>query len=580
MYLFYLTLKTESCIIALGILIYSVILAVISPIFKHKEKYYILRIFCFLPAIAALVHWGIYGNLFISRFKLFYLEALIPVLFIFNIKSALIRILRSVMVCLSASILCFVFILNSISAPMVHNYTRYSYTESFKRMLDTLEQEYCLNTWKGINYDELLEEYLPKVEEAEKNSDEAAYSAIITEVTYNFYDSHVGPYLSDDISIVTQEFLSGNDYGLSMIRVDDGNVIAILVEPGCEAATKGIHDGTTIISWDNRDINDAVKDVECIYPGLSFPVKENEDIFRPIFLAGKGGDTVSITFLDDNGDKQSISVKKTGSYYDRLVTSIKCLLHDQDDYRNFYSCMLNDNCGYLRIISESYDALGDNISAIKKGYYPELTEYYAGLIQDLKEQGMEYLVIDIRNNGGGYDSVAGALASLFTDKKSHMVSFGYEDEQGYHIAENQYIFPDGRYTYIPVVVLVNSNCMSAGDGMAKFLGDCPNVTLMGITASSGVNQNNGGYIYLTDNICVFYPVFLNLSENGEPFIDTDYTRENRIPLDIMIPVTRENAKTIFSIDNFDKEAMEKGEIAFKRDIELEYAIKYLENEAK
>ncbi len=39
------------------------------------------------------------------------------------------------------------------------------------------------------------------------------------------------------------------------------------------------------------------------------------------------------------------------------------------------------------------------------------------------------------------------------------------------------------------VVLVNSNCMSAGDGMAKFLGDCPNVTLMGITASSGVNQN-------------------------------------------------------------------------------------------
>ena len=46
----------------------------------------------------------------------------------------------------------------------------------------------------------------------------------------------------------------------------------------------------------------------------------------------------------------------------------------------------------------------------------------------------------------------------------------------------------------------------------KFLGDCPNATLMGITASSGVNQNNGGY---------------------------------------------ENAKIIFSIDNYDREAMEK-----------------------
>jgi len=42
--------------------------------------------------------------------------------------------------------------------------------------------------------------------------------------------------------------------------------------------------------------------------------------------------------------------------------------------------------------------------------------------------------------------------------------------------------------------------MSAGDGMAKYLADCENVTLMGITASSGVNQNNGGCFYLTDNI--------------------------------------------------------------------------------
>ena len=508
---------------------------------------------------------------------LFYLEAFIPVLFIFNIKSVFISIIRSVMVCLSSAVLCFVFILNSISAPMVHNYTRYSYTESFKKMLKTMEQEYCLNSWKEIDYDELLETYLPRVEEAERNRDEAAYSAIITEVTYYFYDSHVGPYLTDDTRFATCEYLSGNDYGLSMIRIDDGSVIAVLVEPGCEAATKGIHDGTTIISWDNRDINEAVEDVECIYPGLSFPVEENEDIFRPIFLAGKGGESVSITFLDDNGNERSILVQKTGNYEDRLSVAINCLLHDGDDYQNFYSCMLDDRCGYLQITSECYDALGDNISAIKKGYYPELTKYYADLIENLENKGMQCLIIDIRNNGGGYDSVAGALASLFNDKKAHMVSFGYEDAQGYHIAESQYIFPDGRYADIPVVVLVNSNCMSAGDGMAKFLGDCPNVTLMGITASSGVNQNNGGYIYLTDNICVTYPVFLSLSEDGEPFIDTDHTRENKIPLDVAIPITGENAKTIFSIDNYDREAMEKGKIVFKGDVELEYAVRYLLN---
>lgn len=119
--------------IALGIFAYSVVLAVICPAHRRREKYLVPRILCILPAIAAFVHWGIYGNLFIRHFKLFYLEALIPVLFIFNIKSAFIRVIRSVMVCLSSAVLCFVFILNSISAPMIHNYTRYSYTESFKK---------------------------------------------------------------------------------------------------------------------------------------------------------------------------------------------------------------------------------------------------------------------------------------------------------------------------------------------------------------------------------------------------------------------------------------------------------------
>ena len=203
MYLFYLTLKTGSCMIALGIFVYSIALAVICPALRRREKYLALRILCFLPAIAAFVHWGIYENLFINHFKLFYLEAFIPVLFIFNVKSAFIRIIRSAMVCLSSAVLCFVFILNSISAPMVHNYTRYSYTESFKKMLKTMEQEYCLNSWKEIDYDELLETYLPRVEEAERNRDEAAYSAIITEVTYKFYDSHVGPYLTDDTRFAT-----------------------------------------------------------------------------------------------------------------------------------------------------------------------------------------------------------------------------------------------------------------------------------------------------------------------------------------------------------------------------------------
>ena len=561
MYLFYLTLKTTNGLIAVGIFLYTIILAILSPVLKSKEKYATIRIMSVIPAIVAVIHFIIYGLICFNHFVFLYLEAFIPLIFLYSGKKPTLRTIKSISTSVLAFAVCAVFLFNAIESPMVHNFTRMSYTESFRNMIDALEKEYCLSSWKKIDYDALYEKYLPRVEEAERNNNETAYAAVITEVTYKFYDSHTYAYFPSDMSLETCEYMAGNDYGLSMIRTDNGNIIAVFVEPNCEANKQGIHDGTTITAWDNHDIEDAVAKTECFYPGLSFPVKENEDIFRPIFLAGKGGESVDITFINDKGIEQTITVKSIDNYDYRLVNTYARLSHLVMEWRNYYSCMLDDKCGYIQITSESYDTLLDNVAAVRSGYYPKLTEYYADMILELKNQGMEYLIIDIRNNGGGYDCVAGALASLFTDEKKHMVSFGYEDSNGYHICESQYIYPDGRYKDLPVVVLVNSECVSAGDGMAKFLGDCNNVTLIGITSSSGVNQNNGGYIYLTDNIIVCYPVFLSLAENGTPLIDTDYTRENNIPIDVKIPITQENAKVIFAHNNID--------------FELEYAKDYL-----
>lgn len=562
MYLFYLTLKTTNGIIAAGIFTYTMILAIISPILKRKEKYGTVRIMSVIPAIAAMIHFTVYGLICFEHFVFLYLEALIPLIFLYSEKKTKLRVLKSITASVLTFAVCTVFLINAIASPMIHNYTRMSYTDSFRNMIDTLEKEYCLSSWKRIDYDALYEQYLPRVEEAERNNNEIAYASVITEVTYKFYDSHTYTYFPADTDLDVCEYMAGNDYGLSMIRVDDGSVIAVSVEPNCEANKQGIHDGTVITFWDGRDIEEAAAGTECCYPGFSFPVKENEDIFRPMFLAGKGGESVDITFINDYGTEQTISVKSIDTYDYRLINTYVKLLRLDMEWHNYYSCMQDDKCGYIQMIGESYDALLDNAAAVRNGYYPKLTEYYADMIMGLKNQGMEYLIIDIRNNGGGYDCVAGALASLFTDEKKHMVSFGYEDPDGYHICESQYIYPDGRYKDLPVVVLVNSQCMSAGDGMAKFLGDCDNVTLMGITSSSGVNQNNGGYIYLTDNIIVCYPVFLSLAENGTPLIDTDYTRENNIPIDVKIPITGENAKVIFGENNID--------------FELEYAKEYLQ----
>ena len=547
MYIFLLTLKTPSSVFSLAILLYSVVLAIICPRLKKGGKKLITVVLCLLPLIAALIHLAIYGLQAFWIFFYLYIEALIPLINLLPGRKKLPVAIKSVLSSLIALVVCVLFLFDLLGSPIVHNYTRMSYTQSFKKMLATMEKEYCLSSWKKIDYDGLLNEYLPRVEEAEKNNDESAYAAVVTEVTYRFYDYHVYTALGDDIYDSVMNSLTGNDYGLSMMKLDDGTVVAIFVEDGNgmlydephDITKLGIHNGTQIVAWDGKEINEAIDATECINSTIQFSVKSNEDFFRPAFLAGKGGETVDVTFIDDNGSEKHAQLNRIGDYSGRLSGVLIKFLHLHDYTPNFTTKMLDDKCGYLLVRSEYYSTFYDNLSVIRSGYYPELVEFYASKIEELKAQGMEYLVIDIRNNGGGYDNVAGALASLFTDEKKYMCGFGYEDETGYHTTENNYIFPDGRYKDLPVVVLVNLTCGSAGDGMAKFLGECDNVTLMGITASAGVNQNNGGIMYLTKNISVYYPIALTLSSENVPLIDTDQTREGRIPLEAKIPMTKE-----------------------------------------
>ena len=547
MYIFLLTLKTPSSVFSLAILLYSVVLAIICPRLKKGGKKLITVVLCLLPLIAALIHLAIYGLQAFWIFFYLYIEALIPLINLLPGRKKLPVAIKSVLSSLLALVVCVLFLFDLLGSPIVHNYTRMSYTQSFKKMLATMEKEYCLSSWKKIDYDGLLKEYLPRVEEAEKNNDESAYAAVVTEVTYRFYDYHVYTALGDDIYDSVMNSLTGNDYGLSMMKLDDGTVVAIVVEDGNgmlydephDITKLGIHNGTQIVAWDGKEINEAIDETECINSIIQFSVKSNEDFFRPAFLAGKGGETVDVTFIDDNGSEKHAQLNRIGDYSGRLSGVLIKFLHLHDYTPNFTTKMLDDKCGYLLVRSEYYSTFYDNLSVIRSGYYPELVEFYASKIEELKAQGMEYLVIDIRNNGGGYDNVAGALASLFTDEKKYMCGFGYEDETGYHTTENNYIFPDGRYKDLPVVVLVNLTCGSAGDGMAKFLGECDNVTLMGITASAGVNQNNGGIMYLTKNISVYYPIALTLSSENVPLIDTDQTREGRIPLEAKIPMTKE-----------------------------------------
>ncbi len=541
-------------------------------IMKKKEKSLkIWRILCLIPLIVCLIHFPIYwlhGALLetILLYGILYITAILMALWQFlyqrkhgcRIAAGIIHIFAILGFILTISLQASLFI-------KIHNFSTQSYTEAFRSTIETMQKEYILSEWKEIDYDALEQDIMPMIKQAEKKQDKIAYGIALMTYAYRFYDGHITCEIMNQADRETIcDRIAGEDYGFSMTTLEDGQTIAVLTEKDSQASELGIQDGTVITKWDNTPIPEAVQDVECIYPELlAFPVASNEEYLKPIFLAGKGGKENTVSFLAEDGTEKTVTLNSMGSYRKRLECAVKRFYHNNIPDKNFSCKMLNDHCGYLRISKESYSIPSDSAASIK-GEYPEITEMLDEKLTKLRDKGMDRLIIDLRGNSGGCDFISPAVASLFARENIFHSGFAkYQDGNYIPLKSNIEITKNGKYADIPVVTLVNAQCCSAGDALAADLSLFPNVTLMGITTTNGVNQTVGGFCFTSDSDFVIqYPFFMSIDENGDPFIDTKADRISRVPLDEQIPLTEKAALTIFGGEG---------------DYELDYAVHYLDS---
>ncbi len=445
------------------------------------------------------------------------------------------------------------------------NFSHYSYEKSMAALIDELEQNYILSGYKGVDFEELRAVYIPLAAEAERNGDEVAFAYAVTNLCYEFHDGHLRQRYNDiDLRNEVVMQMAGNDYGFSMIRLDDGSVIAMLTDEESEAYASGIRNGVVITSWDGVDIDTAVDDVRCLALGIrdypAYPIEANEDVMRPIYLAGQGGDTVEVGFIDEDGNEQVVTVASQGSYCERLSAAIEPLTGKRCEEFG-YACMLDDRTGYLCIPEEGYEDLLD-LRAAMTDEYPEVRDLIISRIEELKAQGMETLILDLRDNDGGIDVVYEEIVALFTNE-AFVTTGGFYNDTEFEASDNWIwsVEPDGRYSDLPVVTLVNCGCGSCGDIFASYMSRCPNATVMGITTTWGSAQTMGGQCLLSDGqIYVSYPVMATLDENGEVYLDAGPDRVSSVELDVRIPLDREAVEALYNSDE---------------DYELDFAVQYL-----
>ena len=537
-----------------GILIFMIVLAVLHHKWKfdYGKKMLLWRFLCLIPLAAAGAHYMLYlkgcDTDIVSSFTPLYaigVLALIPIPFANRTVGYRLTATLPGLICVLSGL---VF---AASSPQFYNYTDKSYSESFSAMVKTMERTYVLKDWKDADLAELEKKYMPLVKEAEKKNDALMFGEAVTQFCNELHDGHI-------VVQYDRSSEKDRDFGMGLVKLDNGDVIAVCTS--AEANEKGIKDGTVITAWNGKPVLQAAE--EDVKDDGS-PVKANGDILSVIKLAVEGGATVEVSFIDEDGEEQTVTLydlidnEEDAKKHHCAMDAYNLFRHapdkDTEKAENFSTKMLDDKCGYILVNEESTENGLHDLAGYFNGDHKWAREMFREKLKDLKSQGMEYLVIDLRNNEGGNDEIGFALVDLLTKDPQFGLNVGMRWKDGYKPLADHGIKGDGEFADLKVVALTNFNCGSAGDSLAQALGNLPNVTLMGMTDPNGCNQETGGMMKLAGgDVTVYYPTGIVLDEKGEPNIDTKADRISRDPVEERIPLDHDAAMKLF-VDKEDYE---------------------------
>ncbi len=495
------------------------------------------RAFYCVPAVLALIFLGVQG------FEISLLGAYIgAVLLLAGFIKEDVRLRR--ITCASA----FALALLTIPVCLLNKgYRSVDYVQDFKDGVDMMKEHYILTEHKGLDFDALYEKYLPMFEEANKNHDPVANYIAWCCFCAETHDGH-NYFMAKDEDTMLEAYrrACGNDYGLSLMKLADGSIVAVNVEDNEFFKAAGIQNGTVITSWDGRDILEVARE-SLIFKMTTYADKDNEDFEIAIYAAGMGGDCVKITYLDATGAEKELELSKMGDYYDRVKTTRE-IIHRGVETGHMMWAEVSEDAVALRIKMMQYDSEASK------------TENYSAMQQQIREKAAEYqaagkthLILDLRSNGGGSGQMVKAIASLFAlpgeyyycsdglwDDKAE----GYvKDANGNYVPGKEHYFEGENIWNGPITLLVNQESASASDHLTMVMQGMENVKVMGFTEPNGSGQGLNGIILESGDLSFSSALMMN--RNGEIYIDSGVDRESGNQIDVVIPFDEEAVRVLF-----------------------------------
>ncbi|MBI3958731.1 MAG: hypothetical protein HY328_07975 [Chloroflexi bacterium] len=324
-----------------------------------------------------------------------------------------------------------------------------SYPDAFNQFVDILAKEYAFTEYKEIDWEAKREEFLPLFQEAHDNQDSQAYLLALRDFAWSIPDGHVsGPFLVDDF-----RFATAGGMGVAIRELDDGRVIANFVLEGSEAEDAGIVPGAEILAFNDIPIDAVIDEAVAWSAPFSTAHFERLQKLRYATRFAVGVESVAVTFLDENDEETTVELAVTG---ERDSFNFSSFNVGRTDFELpvEYKLLEESEYGYVKINSF---ADNDLLSV----------QLWERLMRTLNENGVQGLIVDMRQNSGGSGFLADQMAAYFFDEAHKLGNTGRYDksrDEFYFDPRNEDVFylPADELRYGgEVAVLIGPNCNSA-----------------------------------------------------------------------------------------------------------------------
>lgn len=453
------------------------------------------------------------------------------------------------------------------SPPQEGDFTKMTWADAFDKLLQKMEREYAFTEWRSVNWKSLGTRYRPLIEKAQSANDFKQYYIALREFLAAIPDGHINM-TGDDRGVTKSEV--GGGFGIVAMKLDDGRLVAARVTAGSPADAAGIKAGAELTRWGDKPADKALAQTSTIFAKDSLATREDVTYERLRFLVRapigeakqvtfkKQGDTtartVTLTAIDDGMETLTF----TDPFIDVQTVKTQKMIEAKT---------LPGNVGYVKIIAE-----GDLPERLPGDHTPTAKLFKQAVDSFIKAKATG-IVIDIRGNLGGDDGmVAEFLSNLCKDSTLYEYQNWYNSKSGkmeiWLSNEKTGEFGDpGKSLDIvpgtprydgPIVAMVNTGCISSGEGVAMGVRNFPSGEVVGFWGTNGSFGMAGDKAKMPGGLSVSFPFGQSLDKDKVVQLDSRNGVGGVAPTK-RIPMTLENAL----------------KWGAGQDVELEYALKTL-----